>query len=209
MDVFRTYQAIFTRNKFTRAGICLFIPSTYLLYIVQYTGFFMASEKLQEKEFYLLNSYTLFSCILRKIIISISPWQPGSKNRKDCPILHIIYQMIQDCYRKLFLEHSGLNLNMCNSNKFINSVCLCKGWTFIFFKGSEKISGRYLAVNGMIMQVKGAEEGTCKVKGNLLIKQSTFAECREGVQKYLGGVQPFTSSFLVYAVRNTQNSLFL
>ena len=24
------------------------------------------------------------------------------------------------------------------------------------------------------------------MKGNLLIKQSTFAECREGVQKYLG-----------------------
>ena len=35
MDVFRTYQAIFTKNKFTGAGICLFIPSTYLLYIVQ------------------------------------------------------------------------------------------------------------------------------------------------------------------------------
>ena len=49
------------------------------------------------------------------------------------------------------------------------------------------------------------------MKENLLIKQSTFAECREGVQKYLGGVhvQLFTSSFLVYAVRNTQNSLFL
>ena len=29
------YQAIFTRNKFTGAGICLFIPSTYLLYVVQ------------------------------------------------------------------------------------------------------------------------------------------------------------------------------
>ena len=47
------------------------------------------------------------------------------------------------------------------------------------------------------------------MKGNLLIKQSTFAECREGVQRYLGGVQPFTSSFLVYAIINTQNSLFL
>ena len=110
---------------------------------------------------------------------------------------------------QLFLEHSGLNLNLCNSNKFINSVCLCKGWTFIFFKGGEKISGRYLAVNGMSMQVGGAGGGTCKVKGNLLIKQSTFAEYREEVQKYLGVVQPFISSFLVYAVRNTQNSLFL
>ena len=61
-----------------------------------------------------------------------------------------------------------------------------QGWTFIFFKGGEKISGRYLAVNGMSMQVGGAGGGTCKVKGNLLIKQSTFAECREEVQKYLG-----------------------
>ena len=42
----------------------------------------MASGNLQEKEFYLLNSYTLLSCILRKIIISTSPWQPGSKNSK-------------------------------------------------------------------------------------------------------------------------------
>ena len=28
------------------------------------------------------------------------------------------------------------------------------------------------------------------MKGNLLIKQSTFAECREGVQKYLGVCSP-------------------
>ena len=47
------------------------------------------------------------------------------------------------------------------------------------------------------------------MKENLLIKQNTFAESKEGVQKYLGGVQLFTSSFLVYALRNTQNSLFL
>ena len=47
------------------------------------------------------------------------------------------------------------------------------------------------------------------MKENLLIKQITFAKCREEVHKYLGGVQPFTSSFLVYAVRNTQNSWFL
>ena len=53
------------------------------------------------------------------------------------------------------MGHSGLNLNLCDSNKFINSVCLCKGWTFIFCKGGEKISGRYLAVNGMSMQVGG------------------------------------------------------
>ena len=154
--MFRTYQAIFTRNKFTGAGICLFIPSTYSICctLCNYTGFFMASGNLQEKESVHLNSYTLLSCILRKIIISTSPWQPGSKNRKDCPILHI-YQMIKGCYCKLFLEHSGLNLNLCNSNKFTNSVCLCKGWTFIFFKGGEKISGRYLAVNGMSMQVGG------------------------------------------------------
>ena len=39
------------------------------------------------------------------------------------------------------------------------------------------------------------------MKGNLLIKQSTFAECRGGA-KIFRGVQPFTSSFLVYAVRN-------
>ena len=73
------------------------------------------------------------------------------------PILHI-YQMIKGCYCKLFLEHSGLNLNLCNSNKFTNSVCLCKGWTFIFFKGGEKISGRYLAVNDMGMQVGGGRK---------------------------------------------------
>ena len=28
------------------------------------------------------------------------------------------------------------------------------------------------------------------MKGNLLIKQSTFAKCREGVQKYLGVCSP-------------------
>ena len=28
-------------------------------------------------------------------------------------------------------------------------------WTFIFFNCGEKISGRYLAVNGMSMQVGG------------------------------------------------------
>ena len=69
-------------------------------------------------------------------------------------------------------------------------MCLSKGRSFIFFKGGEKISGRYLAVNGMSMQVGGAGGGTCKVKGNLLINQSTFAECREGVQKYLGVCSP-------------------
>ena len=41
------------------------------------------------------------------------------------------------------------------------------------------------------------------MKGNLLIKQSTFAECREGVQKYLGvcssSHHPFW--FIIYAVR--------
>ena len=49
------------------------------------------------------------------------------------------------------------------------------------------------------------------MKGNLLIKQSTFAECREGVQKYLGVCSPshHPSWFIIYAVRNTQNSLFL
>ena len=93
---------------------------------------------------YLLNSYTLFSCILRKIIISTSPWQPGSKNRKDCPILAIIYQTIKGCYRKLFFEHSGLNQTRVYSNKFINSACLCKGWTFIFFKGGEIMKLRFL-----------------------------------------------------------------
>ena len=153
--MFRTCQAIFTRNKFTGAGICLFIPSTYLLYIVQlYWGFSWHLETCKKRNSIHLNSYTLFSCILRKIIISTSPWQPGSKNRKDCPILHI-YQRIKGCYCKLFLEHPGLNLNLCNSNKFTNSVCLSKEWSFIFFKGGEKISGRYLAVNGMSMQVGG------------------------------------------------------
>ena len=169
-------------NALGQAYVCSFLQRVCCT-LCNYTGFFMASGNLQEKEFY---SFKQFSCILRKIIISTSPWQPGSKNRKDCPILHI-YQKIKGCYCKLFLEHSGLNLNLCNSNKFTNSVCLSKGWTFIFFKGSEKISGRYLAVNGMSMQVGG---GTCKGKGNLLIKQSTFAECREGVQKYLGVCSP-------------------
>ena len=149
-------------------------------------GFSWHLETCKKRNSIHLNSYTLFSCILRKIIISTSPWQPGSKNRKNCPVLHI-YQRIKGCYCKLFLEHSGLNLNLCNTNKFTNSVGISKGWTFIFFKGSEKISGRCLAVNGMSMQVGG---GTCKVKGNLLIKQSTFAKCREGVQKYLGVCSP-------------------
>ena len=113
-------------------------------------------ETCKKRNFIHLNSYTLFSCILRKIIISTSPWQPGSKNWKDCPILYIyIYPRIKGCYCKLFVEHSGLNLNLCNSNKFTNSVCLSKGRSFIFFKGGEKISGRYLAVNGMSMQVGG------------------------------------------------------
>ena len=152
--MFRTYQAIFTRNKFTGAGICLFIPSTYLLYIhcAIILGCLWHLETCKKRNSIHLNSYTLFSCILRKIIISTSPLQPGSKNRKDCPILHI-YQKIKGCYCKLFLEHSGLNLNLCNSNKFTNS--LSKGWTFIFFKGGKKISGRYLAVNGMSMQAGG------------------------------------------------------
>ena len=145
----------------------------------------------------------MFSCILRKITR-----QPGSKNRKDCPILHIIYQMIKGCYRKLFQEPSGLNLNLQDSNKFINSVFMQR-MDFHIFKGGEKISRKYLAINGIVCKWEGAGGGTCKVKGNLLIKQSTFAECREGVQKYLGIVQLFTSSFLVYAVRNTQNNLFL
>ena len=52
---------------------------------------------------------------------------------------------------------------------------------------------------------QGRGGGTCNVKGNLLIKET---ECRKGVEKFLGGVQPSTSSFLVYVVRNTQNSLF-
>ena len=107
-------------------------------------GFSWHLETCKKRNSIHLNSYTLFSCILRKIIISTSPWQPGSKNWKDCPILHI-YQRIKGCYCKLFLEHSGLN----------NSVCLSKGWSFIFFKGGEKISGRYMAVNGMSMQVGG------------------------------------------------------
>ena len=118
-------------------------------------GFSWHLETCKKRNSIHLNSYTLFSCILRKIIISTSPWQPGSKNRKDCPVLHI-YQRIKGCYCKLFLEHSGLrNLNLCNTNKFTNSVCISKGWTFIFFKGSEKISGMCLAVNGMSMQVGG------------------------------------------------------
>ena len=153
--MFRTYQAIFTGNKFTGAGICLFISLTYSICctLCNYTGFFMASGNLQEKEFCSFKQLHIALMYLF-IIISTSPSQPGSKNRQDCPILHI-YQMIKGCYCKLFLEHSGLNLNLCNSNKFTNSVCLCKGWPFIFFKGGEKISGRYLAVNGMSMQVRG------------------------------------------------------
>ena len=57
--------------------------------------------------------------------------------------------MIKGCYRKQ--EHSGLKLNSCNSNRFINSVCLCEGSTFIFFKGGEEMSRsrRNLAANGM------------------------------------------------------------
>ena len=151
-------------NSLGQAYVCLFLQPICCT-LCNYTEFFMAFGNLQEKEFYLLNSYTLFSCILRKIIISTSPWQPDSKNRKDCPILHIIYQMIKGCYRKLFLEHLGLNLNLCNSNKFINSVCICKGWTFIFFKGGEKISGRYLAVNGMSMQVGGGRRRHLQSEG--------------------------------------------
>ena len=54
-----------------------------------------------------------------------------------------------------FLGAFSPNLTSCNSNKFFNSVCLCKGWTFTFFRGSEKISGRCLAVNGMSWLVGG------------------------------------------------------
>ena len=84
-------------------------------------GFSWHLETCKKKNSIYLNSYTLFSCILRKIIISTSPWQPGSKNRKDCPILHI-YQRIKGCYCKLFLEHSGLNLNCVTA---INSPIVC------------------------------------------------------------------------------------
>ena len=47
------------------------------------------------------------------------------------------------------------------------------------------------------------------MKGNLLIKQSTFAECREGAQKYLGVCSPSHHPSWLIAVRNAQNSLFL
>ena len=112
-------------------------------------GFSWHLETCKKRNSIHLDSYTLFSCTLRKITILTSPWQPCSNNRKDCPVLHI-YLRIKGCYCKLFQEHSGPNLNLCNSNKFTNSVCLSKGWTFIFFKGGAKISGRYLAVNGML-----------------------------------------------------------
>ena len=57
-----------------------------------------------------------------------------------------------------------------------------------------KVVKRYLGGTWQLMawvcKWEGAGGGTCKVKGNLLIKQSTFAECREGVQKYLGVCSP-------------------
>ena len=143
-------------NSLGQAYVCSFLQPICCT-LCNYTGFFMAFGNLQEKEFYSFKQLHIVLMYLDKIIISTSPWQPGSKNRKDCPILHI-YQRIKGCYCKLFLEHSGLNLNVCNSNKFTNSVCLSKEWTFIFFKGSEKISGRYLAVNGMSMQVGGGRK---------------------------------------------------
>ena len=82
--------------------------------------------------------------------------QPGSKNRKECPILAIIYD-ISDDNRLLqtFLGAFRPKLNSCDSNKFFNSVCLCKGWIFMFFRGGEKISGKCLAVNGVNWQVGG------------------------------------------------------
>ena len=102
-------------------------------------GFSWHLETCKKRNSIHLNSYTLFSCILRKIIISTSPWQPGSKNWKDCPILHI-YPRIKGCYCKLFLEHSGLNLNLCNSNKFTNSVCspIVQGTEFPYFLKAVK-----------------------------------------------------------------------
>ena len=142
--MFRTYQAIFTRNKFTGAGIRLFIPTISAVNCAIILGFSWHLETCKKRNSVHLNSYTLLSCILRKIIISTSPWQPGSKNRKDCPILYI-YQMIKGCYCKLFLEHSGLNLNLCNSNKFTNSVCLCKGSYFL------KVVKRYLGRTWQLM----------------------------------------------------------
>ena len=102
-DVFRTYQAIFTRNKFTGAGICLFIPSTlYAVHCAIMYGFFMVSGNLQEKEFYLLNSYTLFSCILlRKIIISTSPCM-ATRYQKQERLPYFIHYMSDD--KRLLLQ---------------------------------------------------------------------------------------------------------
>ena len=102
-------------------------------------GFSWHLETCKKRNSIHLNSYTLFSCILRKIITSTSPWQPGSKNRKDCPILHI-YQRIKGCYCKLFLEHSGLNLNCVT---VINSpiVCVYPGDGLSYFLKAVK---RYL-----------------------------------------------------------------
>ena len=78
-------------NSLGQAYVCSFFQPTVSVYMVQLYWVSMASGNLREKEFYLLNSYTLFSCILRKIIISTGPWEPGRKNRKDCPILELLY----------------------------------------------------------------------------------------------------------------------
>ena len=127
--MFRTYQAIYQEQ--IHWGRHMFVHSFNLsaVHCAIILGFSWHLETCKKRNSIHLNSYTLFSCILRKIIISTNPWQPGSKNWKDCPILHI-YLRIKGCYCKLFLEHSGLKLNLCNSNKFANSVCLSKGHIF-------------------------------------------------------------------------------
>ena len=106
-------------NSLGQAYVCSFLQPICCT-LCNYTGFFMASGNLQENEFYSFKQLHIVLMYL-KIIISTSPWQPGSKNRKDCPILHI-YQRIKGCYCKLFLEHSGLNLNCVTA---INSPIVC------------------------------------------------------------------------------------
>ena len=56
--MFRTYQAIFTRKNLTGADICLLIPATYLLYIVQLYWVFHGIWKPLRKEILFIKTVT-------------------------------------------------------------------------------------------------------------------------------------------------------
>ena len=135
-------------NSLGQAYVCSFLQPICCT-LCNYTGFFMASGNLQEKEFYLLKKLQIVLTYLKKN--NHFNQFLATRQQKQLRLPYFSYNYISDDKRLLsqtFLGTFRPKLNSCNSNKFIISVCLCEGWTFIFFKGGKKISGRYLAVNG-------------------------------------------------------------